>query len=213
VLVVDVDAQATTTRALGVDPRDGLLDVLTGRADVRDLISETPHAGIDVIPAGSELARAERALAGEAGAEKLLAGVLDELDGYETVLIDAPPGVSVLVVGALAAATEHIAPVSPDSAAIAGLGDALALADAVRRRLNRKLEPTRVLLARVPRTRAAQLASAGLRSRLGDAVLKSEIPERSAVVEAFAARVPITLWQPKHPVAEAFRALARELRL
>ena len=51
----------------------------------------------------------------------------------------------------------------------------------------------------------------GLRERFGKRVLRTEIPERAAVVEAAARRLPVVTHAPASPVAVAFRALAEEI--
>ena len=209
VLVVDLDAQASASLALGVSPANGLLDALRGEVSLAELV-EPAFDFLDVVPGGPELARAERLLAAETGAETLLRTALKSVQ-YSTVIIDCPPGVSTLSVGALVAATIHLAPVVPDPLSVAGLADALELADAVRSRLNPKLHPSRVLLSRVPRTRAARLTSEGLREKLKARVLATEIPERAAVVESVALRIPVVHFAPKSPVALAFEALAEEV--
>ena len=213
VLVVDVDAQASAGRLLGVAPAEGLLDVLRSGEGLEELVAKTGVEGVELVPASAELARAERVLGREPGAERLLALALEALPAgrWDAVLVDCPPGVGLLSVGALAAAEEHLAPIEPSPLAVAGLGDALELADAIRARLNPRLGPTRLLLSRVPRTRAATLTAAGLREKLGERVLRTEIPERAVVVEASARREPVVTYAPESPAAEAFRALAEEV--
>ena len=210
VLLVDLDAQASASRALGVAPADGLLDALRGEVDLAELVVPAAGEGLDVVPGGPGLARAERLLAAEAGAETLLRAALENVN-YSAVVLDCPPGVSTLSVGALVAATLHVAPVTPDPLAVSGLGDALDLADAVRSRLNAKLALSRVLVSCVPRTRAARLTGEGLRERLEARVLSIEVPERAIVVESLARRVPVVRYAPDSPPALAFRELAEEV--
>jgi chromosome partitioning protein len=209
VLLVDLDAQASASLALGITPTDGLLDALRGETPLAELV-EPAFEGLDVVPGGSDLARAERVLASETGAETLLRTALKGVR-YSTVVLDCPPGVSALSMGALVAATVHLAPISPDPLSVAGLSYALEYANLVRSRLNPKLHPSRVLLSRVPRTRAARLTGAGLRERLKARVLAAEIPERAVVVESIALRVPVVHHAPASPVALAFQALAEEV--
>jgi chromosome partitioning protein len=213
VLLVDLDAQASATRALGIQPADGLLDALLGREPFERLATKTELSGVEVVPAGPELARAERMLAGEAGAETLLGLVVASLPRrrWDWILFDCAPGVSVVTVGALVASEEHVAPVVPGPLEVAGLGDSLDLAAAVRQRLNAKLLPSRILLSRVPRTRAARLTAEGLRAAFGAAVMRTEIPSLAAVVEATARREPVALFAPDSPAAAAFAALAGEI--
>ncbi len=213
VLLLDLDAQASATRALGETPANGLLDALRGTTSLESLVTKTQVSGVSCIRGGPELARAERALASEAGAEKLLALALEALPSrrWDALLCDCGPGVTVLSVSALAAMRLHIAPIDPSPFSVAGLADALELADAVRARLNPKLAPTRILVSRLPRTRAGRLTTEGLRERFGKRVYRAEIPERAVVVEAAGSRAPLVTYAPDAPVTEAFRALAKEV--
>lgn len=165
--------------------------------------------GVELVPGSPELSRAERTLSRETGAERLLALVLEDLPAkrWDFTLLDCPPGVSVLSVGALAAATEHVAPVDPSPLTMAGLGDTIELADEVRARLNSRLALSRVS----SRTRAGRLTGEGLRERLGKRVYRTEIPERAVVVEAAVRRMPVVVYAPDMLPAEAFRWFAEEV--
>jgi chromosome partitioning protein len=214
-LVVDLDAQASATQLLGASPGEGLLEAVRAGSGLAELATKTPLERIELVAGGPELARAERVLANEIGAKRLLARAVKSLprQRWDYVLLDCAPGLSVLSVGALAASHEHVAPVDPSPLTLAGLGEALELVDAVRFQLNPRLWPTRLLLSRVPRTRTARLTAEGLRERFGERVFETVIPERAAVVEASARRLPVVVYAPESPVAKAFRALAEELEV
>jgi chromosome partitioning protein len=209
-LLVDLDAQASATRSLGVEPRDGSLDAIRTGEGLRELVFGTGTSHLDLVPAGPELSRAERILGAEPGAETLLRAALRRVS-YPWVIIDCPPGVGVLAIGALVASDTHVAVVDPSPLAVASLQDAFELADAVRARLNEDLTPSRVLFQRVPRTIAARLTIEGLREVLGELVYDTAIPERAVAVEAAAAREPVITYAPESAVAQAFRLLALEI--
>jgi chromosome partitioning protein len=72
-LVVDLDPQAAASRWLGAeDGGRGLLEVFTGEQALADLIVPTDTAGLALVPSTALLGGAEKALAGEIGAETLL---------------------------------------------------------------------------------------------------------------------------------------------
>jgi chromosome partitioning protein len=61
VLVIDLDPQANATSGLGLPRQPGmsLYPVLTGTADVADIIQPTPYERVNIIPSELDLAGAE----------------------------------------------------------------------------------------------------------------------------------------------------------
>jgi len=216
VLLLDLDAQASASRLLGVAPKEGLLDVLI-ESDTATLVQRMEKgtvSGVRVLAGGGDLATAERQLASEAGAEQLVRLALDRLredSRWDAVVIDCAPGVSALNVGALVAASLHVAPCEPSPLGMAGLTESIDLASTVGQRMNPQLQGSKVLLSRMPRTRAARLIEAGLREQLGEQMYRTTIPERAVVVEASAEKIPVIAYAPEAPVSVAFMAWAREV--
>ena len=93
VLLVDLDPQACLTFSLGIDPEDLELSVhhvLTKGVDAAEVVVATED-GVDLLPATIELARAEADLLTRTGREHVIKLALEELDGYDWVLLDCPP--------------------------------------------------------------------------------------------------------------------------
>src|SRR3954469_4486398 len=110
VLLVDLDPQACLTFSLGIDPEDLELSVhhvLTQGLDPGEVIIDTDD-GVALVPATSELARAEAELLTRTGREHVLRSMIEALDeedlAYDWVLLDCPPSLGVLTVAALTAA-------------------------------------------------------------------------------------------------------------
>ena len=213
VLLIDFDPQATATKGLGLEPANGFLGVLLGEARAADRVQPVQGlTGLDLLPGSPDLAGAERRLANETGAERLLAVALAPLvRRYSVVLIDTGPGVNVLSVAALAAADLHLAPIMPQPYAVGSLPDTLAVAGRVRERLNRRLGQTRIALCAVTRSRVVRDTVEGLRQRFGRQVTRAEIPSSAIMLTAAARRVPVVTLRPDSPASLAYRALAREL--
>jgi chromosome partitioning protein len=112
VLLVDLDPQACLTFSLGIDPEDLELSVhhvLTKGLDPAEVIIETDD-GVDQLPATIELARAEADLLTRTGREHVVKMAVEDLDGYDWVLLDCPPSLGVLTVAALTAANGVLIP-------------------------------------------------------------------------------------------------------
>src|SRR3954453_12556089 len=89
VLLVDLDPPACLTFSLGIDPEDlelSIHHVLTKGVQTAEVILE-PRDGVDVPPATLELARAEAALLTRAGREHVLRAPLEDVDGYDWILL------------------------------------------------------------------------------------------------------------------------------
>ncbi len=230
VLLMDLDPQHSATDwLLGVDADvgKGVFVVIGENGNVSDVAHETPMEGVDLVPSSSWLVGAEKALAGEVGAETILrrklrseAGSIaspsgeSSAGGYDYVLFDCPPQLGILTVNALVAADEVLVPVEAHVMALSGLAQLVETVDLVKERLNPDLEITGILACRVDaRTRHAGEVVGHLRERFGDVVFSTVIRENVRLAEAPSFREPITTYDPKSAGAEDHRALAREVML
>ena len=116
VLVVDMDPQFNATKGLGVDVEDEMLtvyDLIKDTASIiaSDAIVPTSWKGLDLIPSHVDLAGAEIEMVDEVGRENRLKEALESISGgYDFILLDTPPSLSLLTVNVLAYAKEVIVP-------------------------------------------------------------------------------------------------------
>jgi len=214
VLLIDVDPQASASAwlARGLADPPFLEQVLAGAVPARDAIRATACPGLSLLPASLALAVQERRMAGEIGAEQLLAERLADLDGFDVVLLDAPPELGLLAFNALTAAREVLVPVVPEPLALRGLEQLLATLSTVRRRLNPHLELLGILPFRVQaRSRLARASLAALRQGHGADLLASTIREATAGAAAPARGLPLALAAPRAPVTRDYDDLAAEI--
>jgi chromosome partitioning protein len=214
VLLVDLDPQASASTWLGVkDGGRGLLDVFTTNVHLLDVVHQTAAKGVDVVPSSSWLASAEKALAGEPGAELVFRKAVHRLPGrWDYVLVDCPPALGLLTVSALAAVDEVLVPVELSPMALAGVARLVETVDLVRDRLNEKLEVAHILACRVDaRTNLARDILQALGERFGDKVLDAVVRESVRIREAWGYGQPVTNYDPAGVGAEDFRSVAAEL--
>jgi chromosome partitioning protein len=82
VLLVDLDPQASASAWMGSpDGSNGLEQVFTRKARISDFVLETGISGLSIIAASPWLAVADRAIAGEPGAELIFAKAIKTLPG------------------------------------------------------------------------------------------------------------------------------------
>ncbi len=128
VLLADLDAQGNVADALGLEKANGLYRLLIDGAG-RQAISRTGRERMDVILGDKTTAAAKQILAGQSFREQVLRNALVKMkNDYDFAVLDAAPGVDVLQVAAMVAATHFIIPVALDHLAVVGAGDALASA-------------------------------------------------------------------------------------
>lgn len=110
VLVIDLDPQGNATAGLGIDrhTRNGTIyEVLLGGRSMRDAICET-DSGVYVVPSSVDLLAAETHMAGRPDRTRILAKSLEVIEDYfDYVLIDVPPGSTMLMINGMVAA-EHL---------------------------------------------------------------------------------------------------------
>lgn len=127
-LVVDLDSQGNVADALGLEKAPGLYNLVARNAG-KQAISRSGRPGLDVILSDKNTVRAKRNINERDFREYVLREALDSVLGdYDVVFLDAAPGVDVLQLNSLVAATHFIIPVALDHLAVVGAGDALASA-------------------------------------------------------------------------------------
>ena len=124
VLLVDADTQGQCAKALGVDYDLSLNEVLLGEADVLEAVIRA-RPNLDLLASDHHLTRAALAVARREheGHLALAEALAPAAKRYDTVVIDAAPGVDAIAVNVLACADEVVAPVALAPAALAGVLD------------------------------------------------------------------------------------------
>ena len=212
-LVIDADAQANATSALGAQSSGAYLyDALLGQTALSGCIVSTSWSGLDAVPSSMDLVAAEIELATRAEREYVLRGALSEVAGdYDLVLIDCGPSLGLMTLNALTAADAAIAPVQCEYLALEGLS---ALLETIRR-VQTHLHPGLHLLGVVAtmydgRTRLSQDVATQLRSHISS-TFDTIIPRSIRLSEAPSHQRPIVDYAPRSRGAEAYRELAEEL--
>ena len=122
----------------------------------------------------------------EAGREARLKAALDALrDGYDFIIVDCPPSLSLLTLNALNAADSVLVPMQCEYYALEGLSALLDTIDALKQRLNPALEIEGVLRTMFDvRNNLANAVSAELVEHFGDKVFRTIVPRNVRLAEA-----------------------------
>jgi len=127
VLCVDMDAQGSLAACLGVSYRYSLTDLLLGRAEPQACIVQA-RENLDLIASNATLMDAEGALwrmGDDQAARRTLANKLASVNGYDYVILDYSPSISLLSQSGLLYIQELIIPISMDYMSLVGARQAL----------------------------------------------------------------------------------------
>ena len=223
VLLVDNDPQASLTISMGW-PRPDELDVTLSDL-MKKVLEDKPiqpgegilhHAeGVDLIPSSIELAGMEVSLVNAMSREKVLKQVLDGVKrSYDFILLDCTPSLGMLTINALAAADSALIPVQAQYLPAKGLEQLLQTISKVRRQINPRLRIEGILMTMTDsRTSFGKEIDSLIRQAYGGKikVFAQGIPRSVRAAETSAEGKSIFAHDPKGKVAEAYRALTKEV--
>ena len=214
VLLVDLDPQGNATSGLGAgkDQPQSVYGVLVREEPLRSAVRPTAVAGLDLLPSSLEMAGAEVELVPLMAREFRLREALRDEKEYDTVLIDCPPSLGLLTVNALVAADAVLVPVQCEYYALEGLAQLLATIDAVRQRLNAKLEVLAIVLTMEDRrNRLSMQVTEEVIRHFPALVARVRIPRAVRLAEAPSHGQPINIYDPGSRAAQAYADLAQEI--
>ncbi|ULB11185.1 AAA family ATPase [Cereibacter azotoformans] len=219
ILVVDLDPQGNASTGLGIDVGSRLktsYDLLLDKPDLAEVIQPTRVETLFICPANADLASADIELAANEKRSQLLREALRqpamETFGFDYILIDCPPSLSLLTVNALIACDSVLVPLQSEFFALEGLSQLMLTIREVRSTANPALKIEGVLLTMYDkRNNLSQLVEGDARQNLGDLVFRTMIPRNVRVSEAPSYALPVLAYDPASKGSEAYRALTREI--
>ena len=214
-LIVDADAQANASTALGLrleEGEGGLYDALVDGVPAEGLIKATGIEHLDLLPTDANLAGAEVELVAMPQREYQLKRVMDEVrERYTVILIDCPPSLGLLTVNALTASDEVIIPVQCEYLSLEGLGHLSQTVRLVQANLNPALRVRGIVLTMFDgRTNIAKQVEEEVRKHF-DNTFRAVIPRSVRLSEAPSFGQPIQLYDRRSAGAIAYESLADEL--
>jgi chromosome partitioning protein len=214
-LLVDMDPQCNATVGLGLakDLDPTIYEVLAGHAGLEEAVVPSDVEGLKVVPASPDLAAASVELPRVPGSENRMREALAPVRGdFDFVLLDCPPSLGPLTVGALVAADRVIVPVQTEYFALEGLAGLLDTLKLIRRELNPRLTIAGMLLTMHDgRTRLAQDVEREVRRHFPSLVFDTVIPRNVTVGEAPSFGKPVIHHDPHCAGSDAYFELAKEV--
>jgi chromosome partitioning protein len=210
-LLIDLDPQGSASAWLmdGRDDRARIYPFVDSR-DVGAIAMKTKIPGLEIVRASAGLLSAEQTMKGDISLAVLRA--IQRLRPYWSfVIIDCPPSLSYLSVGALMAVREVIIPVEAHAIALPGVAAVVGEMGRIQSTLNPGLQNPLIVACRVNRTLHARQVVEELDRTYGWRLARTTIRESIRLAEAEAARLPITVYSPDSGASLDYRLLADEL--
>lgn len=185
VLMVDLDPHGSLTSYFRFDPdsiEHSAYDLFLGNGKIqedlpKELILETGHPNLSLLPSSTALATLERHAQAQGGMGLVISKTLAILwDDYDYVLIDSPPVLGVLMINALAACQQLIIPVQTEFLAIKGLERMVRTLTMINRARKRPVPYLIVPTLFDRRTQASNKSLRSLKEAYDEAVWHSVIP-------------------------------------
>lgn len=216
VLLVDLDPQANATSGLGIKHQElehGLYHALMGEKRLHDVVHNTAHEGLRVVPATPDLAGANVELVTVEGRESKLADILSEVKhAYDYIIIDSPPSLGLLTINGLVAADHILIPVQAEYYALEGLGQLLKTIELVRDNIKPDIAVLGAVLTMFDsRNRLSEEVMHELYKYFPNNIFRSVIPRTVRLAEAPSFGQSIFHYEKNGKGAKAYERLAREL--
>ena len=216
VLVVDLDPQAHATLGLGLEKTQGvsMYAVLSGTAEIADVIQPTKWPNLNVIPSEVDLAGAELEFGMREDRLTMIRDALapvKESGAFDYIILDCPPSLGIVMTSALASTDGVLIPIQAEFLAMDGLALITGSIDRIRAAVNPTLELNGIVFTMVNSVaKLTQDVVEEVRGHFGDKVYETTIPRNVRVSEAPSMGVPVVFLDPRSKGAEAYKAFAWE---
>lgn len=217
VLLIDLDAQADLTLAMGFNPHEthgSIADVLLNSGNILHITHETDIPGLDIIPSNDEMELAEQFLPIRNNYENVLNNALTRQlppNVYDVIILDCPPALGSVTYNALNAANLLIIPTQPEYFSAHALRNMLAAIRHIRKSNNSTLEYRILITMRDRRNRIHRNFSEHIQTTFKNGLFGTVIDVDTKLRESSVAGLPITHYTTKTRSAIQYQSLAQEL--
>ncbi|EQM68078.1 cobyric acid synthase [Aquipseudomonas alcaligenes OT 69] len=220
VVVVDLDPHGSMTSYFGHDPdtlEHSCFDLFLHQGTVpdglpRQLLLQTSHERISLLPSSTALATLERQSPGQNGLGLVIAKSLAQLwQEFDHAIIDSPPLLGVLMVNALAASQQLVIPVQTEFLAVKGLERMVSTLAMINRSRKQALPYTIVPTLFDRRTQASLNTLRVLRNSYPEHLWPAYIPVDTRLRDASRAGVTPSQYDSNSRGVIAYRALLKHL--
>jgi chromosome partitioning protein len=207
----DLDSQGAASWILEADPekRTTVRQLLDGSRELTEIVVGTAYENLDVIPADFSYRKFDTQLAEQANPTKRLLRMSRSLDkDYDTLIMDCPPGISLLSESVLRAADALIVPLLPTPLSVRMLEQ---LVEFIKEHewADLKLLP---VFSMVDRRKSLHHEVIETTRKQFKQVLNTEIPYSSEIERITLRRAPLNSYAPGSEQGQVYLALWEEVK-
>jgi len=215
VLLIDMDSQASLTKALGITAESkSIADVmgshLEGTLTIRE-VTQVIRDGLSIAPSNILLYTTEMGLVSRIGRETILKKAIGGLTEFDVVLIDCPPSMSMLTINGLVASQGVVIPSLPAESDLQGVRSLIETIRSIEAAgLNPVIETLGVLIVQFD-------GRTNEHNRILDTIKESNqpllgiIPRSVRVQESVAAQKPVSEFSPRCKPVLAYQEVANKI--
>ena len=215
VLIIDSDPQGNSTSGVGIVKKNikkTVYDVLLGEAGPEDAIVGTEFENLSIVPSTINLAGAEFELFDIEKRERQLKNFTDRCEGFDLIVIDCPPSLSMLTVNALTASDGVIIPMQCEYYALEGLTQLMITIRKVKELYNPSLSVLGILITMYNgRLNLSTQVLGEIKKYYSDKLFRTVIPRSVKLSEAPSFGTPIDKYEKFSKAADSYRDLTKEI--
>jgi len=223
-LLIDLDPQGNSTTGLGISKKDynkSIYELITNKAEIKDVIIQTKFKNLYIIPATVNLAGIDIEFVQMGSIDNTfnrsaqLKKHLDMVkDNFDYIIIDCPPSLGTLTTNALTAANSVLIPIQCEFFALEGVMQLINSIMYAQKNLNPTLSIEGVLLTMLDsRTLLGLEVAEDVRGYFKEKVYETIIPRLVRLSEAPSHGKPIIAYDPRNKGTDAYLNLAKEVIL
>ena len=215
VLLVDLDAQANLTLALGFDPRKiqySNANLLMETIPASEIIQPSEFENLYLLPSNPQMGLAEQLLPIHQGYEYFLRNALASLNGlFDYILMDCPPYLGSVTTNAFAAADILLIPTQSEYFSIYALRNLMDRIKQTREQINPRLTYRLLLTLFDKRNKIHRVLREQLQQNFPTGMFETIINIDTKLRESAIAGSPIIYHASSSRAAKQYRALAQEI--
>lgn len=208
VLLWDLDPQSASAYCLQIKSARRSDKLLKGKVAADKAVTATDYDNLDLLCSDFSLRHADLLLSEMKKPEQQLARIIAPLrSSYDFIIIDAPPGLTLLSEAIFKAADMVVLPTLPSILSLRMLAE---LIDFKKEHQIKQLR-IRAFFNMVDSRKSLHRRIIAERHRMGKVMLNSYIPYASAVEQMAERRMPLSCFSPQSPAAMAYGILWAEV--